>query len=65
MTVASRAVMMTDMTEVRMMGMIDVEQEGHTSHWNSMHLKHHHVIIKMSVCALMHAHAEGISSGRR
>ena len=33
MTVASRAVMMAVMTEVRMTGMmIDVEQEGHTSH---------------------------------
>ena len=33
MTVASRAVMMAVMTEARMMGMIDVEQEGHISHW--------------------------------
>ena len=35
MTVSSRAVMMAVMTEARMMGMIDVEQEGHTSHWLS------------------------------
>ena len=35
MTVASSAVMMTVMTEVRMMGMIDVEKEEHTSHWLS------------------------------
>ena len=50
MTVASRAVIMTDMTEVRIMGMIDVEHEGHTSRWlstmvtSSPELQDHHVI---------------------
>ena len=43
MTVASRAVMMAVMIEVRV---LDVEQEGHASNWNSIHLKHHYVIIE-------------------